>query len=137
MFFIHIFFSTSSLTLPWTMAGFLHPFYNFGLAHCRVIRETFIFNHSVIFLLQALRALSGHFLPRGVFYLTLLQRHFKLYLSRFLVGIFYPEAFFTLRSFKDILNCIYQGFSGSRQDLLEVCRALSCSQILGQGHLLV
>ena len=86
MFFIHIFFSTSSLTLPWTMVGFLHPFYNFGLAHCRVIRETFIFNHSVIFLPRALRALSGHFLPTGIFYLTLLQRHFNLYLSKFLRG---------------------------------------------------
>ena len=102
MFFIHIFFSTSSLTLPWTMVGFLHPFYNFGLAHCRVIRETFIFNHSVIFLPRALRALSGHFLPTGIFYLTLLQRHFNLYLSRFLWG--------------------------QRQVFLEVCRASSCPQ---------
>ena len=81
------------------------------LAHCRVIRETFIFNHSVIFLPRALRALSGHFLPTGVFYLTLLQRHFNMYL--------------------------YQGFSGSRQVFLEVCTALSCSQITGQVHLLV
>ena len=50
MLFIHIFFSTSSLTLPWTIAGFLHPFYTFSPAHRRVIRNTFIFNHSVIFL---------------------------------------------------------------------------------------
>ena len=72
MFFIHIFFSTSSLTLPWTIARFLDPFCAFSPAHCRVIRNTFIFNYSVIFLPRALR---------------------------FWVGIFYPQAFFTLRSF--------------------------------------
>ena len=32
MFFIRISFSTSSLTLPWTIAGFLHPFYTFSNA---------------------------------------------------------------------------------------------------------
>ena len=42
-------FSTSSLTLPWTIARFLHPFCTFSPAHRRVIRGTFIFNHSVIF----------------------------------------------------------------------------------------
>ena len=40
---------------------------------------------------------------------------------RFWVGIFYPQAFFTLHSFTDILTCVYQGFSGSRQYFLEVC----------------
>ena len=74
-FFIHCF-STSSLTLSWTIAGFLHPFYTFSPAHRRVIRDTFIFNHSVIFLPRALR---------------------------FWVGIFYPQAFFTLRSFPTFL----------------------------------
>ena len=95
-FFIHIFFSTSSLTLPWTIARFLDPFCTFSPAHRRVICDTFIFNHSVIFLPRALR---------------------------FWVGIFYPQAFFTLRSFTDILTCVYQGFPGSRQFFLEVCRA--------------
>ena len=76
LFFIHILFSASSLTLPWTIAGFLHPFYTFSPAHRRVIRDTFIFNHSVIFLPRALR---------------------------FWVGIFYPQAFFTLRSFPTFL----------------------------------
>ena len=71
-FFIHIFFSTSSLTLPWTIARFLHLFCTFSLAHRRLIRDTFIFNHSVIFLPRALR---------------------------FWVDIFYPQAIFTLRSF--------------------------------------
>ena len=35
-------FSTSCLTLPWTIAGFLHPFYSFRPAHYRVICNTFI-----------------------------------------------------------------------------------------------
>ena len=58
-------------------------------AHCRVIHGTFIFNF------------SGIFLPRAL---------------RFWVGVFYPQAFFTLRSFTDIFDstCIYQGFPGSR-----------------------
>ena len=96
MFFIHIFFSTSSLTLLWTMAGFLHPFYSYSPAHRRVIRDTFIFNHSVIVLSRALRPW---------------------------VGIFYPQAFFTLHSFTDISTWIYQAFPGSRQFFLDVCRA--------------
>ena len=48
-------FRTSSITLPWTIAGFLHPFYTFSPAHCRVIHDTTV--------------LSGRFLPTGVFYL--------------------------------------------------------------------
>ena len=42
MFFIHIYFSTPSLTLPWTIAEFLHPLYTFSPAQRRVIRYTFI-----------------------------------------------------------------------------------------------
>ena len=56
MFFIHICFSTSSLTLPWTIPEFLQSFYTFSLDHRRVIRNTFIFNHSVIFLPRALQS---------------------------------------------------------------------------------
>ena len=41
-FFIHICFSTSSLTLAWTIAGFLYRFYTFRPAHRRVIRHNFI-----------------------------------------------------------------------------------------------
>ena len=46
---------------------------------------------------------------------------------QFWVGIFYPQTLFTLRSFPDIFDttCFYQGFPGSRQFFLEVCRA-SC-----------
>ena len=91
-------FLTSSLILPWTIARFLRPFYTFIPAHRRVIRDTFIFNHSIIFLPRALR---------------------------FWAGVFYPQAFFTLRPLTDIFDstCVYQGFPGSRQFFLEVCRA--------------
>ena len=95
-FFIHIFFSTSSLTLPWTIARFLHPFYNFSPAHRRVVCSTFVFNNSIIFLPRALRFWVGIFLHTGVFYLMLLHRNF---------------------------TCICQGVPGSRQFFLEVCRA--------------
>ena len=43
-------------------------------------RHFHLFNHSV--LAAGTTALSGHFLPTGVFYLTLLHRHFNLRLSR-------------------------------------------------------
>ena len=94
--FIHIYFSTSPLTLPWTIVRFLHPFYIFSPAHCRVIRDSFIFNFSDLFLPWALR---------------------------FWVDIFYPQVFFILCSFTNILTCVYQGFPGSQQFFLEVCRA--------------
>ena len=102
MFFIHICLSTSCLTHPWTIVEFLHPFYTFSPAHRSVIRNTSIFNHSVIFLPRALRFLGGAiiFLPRALL---------------FWEGIFYPQAFFTLRSFTDILTRIYQDLRGNRQ----------------------
>ena len=80
------FFPTSSRTLPWNIAGFLHPLYTFSTAHRRVICDTFIFNQfqsfSFYLLSASAAALSGHFLPTGVFYLTLLHRYFNLRLSR-------------------------------------------------------
>ena len=78
--------------------GFYTSFYTFSPAHRRVICDTFIFNHSVIFLPWALR---------------------------FWVDVFYPQAFFTLRSFTDIFDstCVYQGLPGSRQFFFEVYRA--------------
>ena len=97
MFFIHLCFSTSSLTLPWTITRFLHPFHTLSPVHRRVICSTFIFNHSIIFLLQTLR---------------------------FWVGIFYLQAFFTLCSVTNILTCVYQGLLGSQQFFLEISRAL-------------
>ena len=97
-FFIHIFFSTSSLTLPWAIARFLDPFCTFSSPYRRVIRDTFIFNHSVIFLPRALR---------------------------FWVGIFYPQAFFTLRSFPTFLEqpAFIKVSLGAGSYFLESCRA--------------
>ena len=99
MFFFHIFFSTSSLTLPWTITRFLDPFCTFSPAHCRVIRITFIFRPLHYLLTASATVLSGHFLPTGVFYLTLL-----------------PNIFGT--------TYFYQGFPGSRQLFLESSRSL-------------
>ena len=65
-------FWTSSLTLPWAIAGFLHPFYTFSSAHRRVIHDTFL-----------LTFLGNSFLPRvlqfsaGLFY----RSHFLPYAS--------------------------------------------------------
>ena len=73
-FFLHCIL-TSSLTLPWAIAGFLHPFYTFSPAHHRVICHTFIWT----FL-----GFSVTILPRAV---------------RFWAGIFYQQAFFTLHPF--------------------------------------
>ena len=44
---------------------------------------------------------------------------------QFWVGVFYPQAFFTLRSFTDISGstCVYQGLPRSQQFFLQVCRA--------------
>ena len=75
--------------------GFYTPFYTFSPAHRRVIRNS-LFNHSV--LAASATALSEHFLPTGIFYVTLL-----------------PDIFGT--------TCFYQGFPGSRQLFLESCSA--------------
>ena len=98
MFFILLFFFSLLLNIishpsVGYCRGFYTPFYTFSPAHRRVIRDTFICS-------------TIPFLPRAL---------------RPWVGIFYPQAFFTLRSFTDILTCVYQGFSGSRQYFLEVC----------------
>ena len=70
-FFIHIFFSTSSLTLPQTIARFLDPFCTFSPGHRRVICDTFIFQPFRHLLTASTTVLNGHF----------------------------PQVFFTLRSF--------------------------------------
>ena len=72
MFFIHIFFTTLSLLLPWTITRFLDPFCTFSSAHRRVIPDTFIFRPFHYLLTASATVLSGHFLPTDVFYLTLL-----------------------------------------------------------------
>ena len=71
----------------------------FSPVHRRVICDNFIFNLSKIFFhsfTASAKVLNGHFLPTGVFYPTLLHRYF---------------------------TCAYQGFPGSRQFFLEICRA--------------
>ena len=93
--FIYIFFSTSSLTLPWTIAGVFTPHF---ILPAQPIAEWF----------ATLSFSTIPFLPRAV---------------RSWVGIFYHNAFFTLRSLTNILTCVYQGFPGSRQFFLDVCRA--------------
>ena len=52
---------------------------------------------------------------------------------RFWVGSFYTQAFFTLRFFIEILTNIYQGFPGTQQFFLDVCRALYWSWKHGPG----
>ena len=92
-------FSTSSLTFPWTIPRFLHPFYTFSPAHRRAIRDTFILSFprsSLHSFTASATVLSGHFLLTDVFYLTLLHRHF---------------------------TCVYQCLTGGRQFFLEVCSA--------------
>ena len=98
LFFIHLLFDIIPHPSMEYITGFLHPFYTFSPARRRVIRNTFVFNYSGIFLPRALRFLSERFLPTGFFYLTLLHRHFWL-------------------------SCVYQGLPGSRKFFLEVCRA--------------
>ena len=67
----------SSLTLPWTIDGFLHPFYNFALAY---IPEWFA---SLSFSIIPLSSCRGHY--------------------GFDWAFFYPWALFVLRSFIGIL----------------------------------
>ena len=70
--FICIFFLTSCLTLPWTSARFLDPFFTFSPAHRKFIRDTFIFQPFRYLITASATVLSGYFLPIGVFYFTLL-----------------------------------------------------------------
>ena len=78
LFFIHCFLA-SSLTLLWAIARILHPFYTFSPAHRRVICDTFILTFPGPSFTVLLRVLP------------------------FWVGIFYPQAFFTLHSFPTFL----------------------------------
>ena len=90
----------------------LHPFDTFSTAHCRVICNTFIFNHSDIFLPQALR---------------------------FWVGVFYSQAFFTLRSFTDILtqNAFIKSSLGAGSSSLKFAGLHTDPQTTDSAHLLV
>ena len=74
------------------------PILYFQPIPCRVICDTFIFRPFHYLLTASATVLSGHFLPTGVFYLTLL-----------------PNIFHT--------TYFYQGFPGSQQLFLESRRA--------------
>ena len=93
-------FLTSSLTLPWTIAGVFTPHF---ILSALPIAEWFA-------------ALSFSTIP--------LSSYCKRYGFEWV--FFNPQAFFTLRSFTNSFDstCFYQGFPGSRQFFLEVCRAL-------------
>ena len=58
---------------------------------------------------------------------------------RFSVGIFYPQTFFTFRSFPNIFNstCFYQGLPGSRQFFLEVVGLHTDPQNTDPAHLFI
>ena len=67
-------FSTLFLTLPWTVTGFLNPFYTFSPAHRRVIRDTFIDSSQgdsstlfYAFSSRVLRNFERPFLPQAFF----------------------------------------------------------------------
>ena len=74
------------------------PILYFQPSPCKVICDTFIFQPFHHLVTASATVLSGHFLPTGVFYLTLL-----------------PDIFHT--------TYFYQGFPGSRQLFLESWRA--------------
>ena len=108
-------FLTPSLTVPWTIVKFLHPFCTFSqritewfatLSFLTLSRSF----HSFTASFTSATVFSGHFLSTDVFYLLLHHRHF---------------------------TCVYQGTSASRQFFIEICRASYCSSNTGLAHLFV
>ena len=65
-------FPTSSLILPRAITGFLHPFYTFRLAYCRMIRDNFILPFLAFSFYHECYGFRECFLLTVVFYLTLL-----------------------------------------------------------------
>ena len=87
-FFIHCF-STSSLIFPWAIAGFLHPFYAFRPAHCKVICNTFIWTFlgfSVTVLPPVLRFWKGVFYPQAIFTLHTFPTYWHVYGTQMRAG---------------------------------------------------
>ena len=82
MFFIHIFFSTSSLTLPWSIARFSDPFCTFSPPIAEWFATLSFFFHYL--LTASATVLSGHFLTHRRFLPYAPSRHFwySLLLSR-------------------------------------------------------
>ena len=114
LFFVYCFL-TPSLTVPWTIVKFLHPFYTFSqritewfatLSFLTLLRSF----HSFTASFTSATVSSGHFLSTDVFYLLLHHRHF---------------------------TCVFQGTSASRQFFIEICRASYCSSNTGLAHLFV
>ena len=93
-----------------TSVDYLLPFYTVSPAHRRVICNTFIFNHSVIFLPRALR---------------------------FWVGVFYPQVFFTLRSFTGILPAFIKASLGADSSSLKFAGLHTNPQNTDPAHLFV
>ena len=84
MFFIHIFFSTSSLTLPWIINRFLEPFCTFSPTHRRVICDAFIFQPSRYLLTASATVFEWAFFTHKHFLPYAPSQHFlhNLLLSR-------------------------------------------------------
>ena len=100
---------------------FIHFYYSFCCCYSSFIsRLLFHVTGTPPWLLRPVKASTSCELYPDYFWLPLLF-HLPRAL-RFWVGVFYPQAFFNLRSFTD--TCIYQGFSGCREFFLEICRAL-------------
>ena len=96
--FIYIFFRRHPSPFRGLSPGFLHPILYFQPCPLQSDSRHFHFQPFCYLLTASATVLSGHFLPTGVFYLTLL-----------------PDIFGT--------TCFYQGLPGSQQFFLEVCRA--------------
>ena len=109
---LHFFASTSSLTLPWKIAGFLHPFFTFSPAHRRVICSTFIFNLSEIFF------------------------HSFTASATVLGGHFHPQAFFTLRSFTYLLPAFVKSSLGAGSSSLGCAELHTDPRNTDPAHLL-
>ena len=113
LFFIHIFFS--------------HVISHPSVDYCQVFTPILYFQPNP----SQSDSRHFHFQPFG---------HLLAASATALSELFLPtDVFFTLRSFIDILTCVYHGFPGSRQSFLEVCRASYwwSSQFADPFHLFV
>ena len=76
-------FSTSSLTLPWTIVGVCTPHFILSAQPTAKWFVTLsIFQPFRYLVAASATGLSGHILPTGVLYITLFHQHFNLRLSR-------------------------------------------------------
>ena len=112
LFFIFVLhcFSTSSLTLPWTIARFLHPFYTFSA--------------------EWFAALSFSTFSRSPF--TVLPQALRVW-----VGLFYTQAFFTVCSFTNILSAFIKASLGTGSSSLTFAGLHTDPRNAGLAHLFV